>query len=232
MFIKYLVKDTMYISLYAQIITLIIGVSAQFIKLKPNYKILKDALALENIVQFIEGSFYIWFIYFYTKNVDLVDIAKYRYYDWFLTTPTMILSTIVYFSYNNNNNNKLQTNPFRLLDLIKNDYKQILEILYYNFGMLFFGYLQEINIIHIIFSTLIGFGFFFLLFYKLYFYYVKNSKENLIIFIFMTSIWSIYGISALFNYKIKNACYNILDIFSKNFYGLFLAYLIYKLSFK
>ena len=47
----------------------------------------------------------------------------------------------------------------------------------------------------------------------------------------MASIWSIYGIAALFNFKIKNAFYNILDIFSKNFYGLFLAYLVYSLAY-
>mgnify|MGYP001177734461 FL=1 len=223
-----IVKKTMIISFIAQILTLFIGISAQFIKLQPNQIILKQALALENIVQFIEGAFYLWFLYFYTKNVDVVDIAKYRYYDWYLTTPTMILSSIAYFAYNNN---KLQNISFTLFDFIKNDQKKILELIGYNFGMLFFGYLQEINIINILVSTLIGFGFFFLLFYKIYIYYVIRSQENYVIFFLMASIWSIYGIAALFNFKIKNAFYNILDIFSKNFYGLFLAYLVYSLAY-
>lgn len=223
-----IVKKTMIISFIAQILTLFIGISAQFIKLQPSQIILKQALALENIVQFIEGSFYLWFLYFYTKNVDLIDIAKYRYYDWYLTTPTMILSSIAYFSYNNN---KLENISFTLFDFIKNDQKKILELVGYNFGMLFFGYLQEINIINILVSTLIGFGFFFLLFYKIYIYYVLESEENYFIFFLMASIWSIYGIAALFNFKVKNAFYNILDIFSKNFYGLFLAYLVYSLAY-
>ena len=228
MMLEKIVKKTMIISFIAQILTLFIGISAQFIKLQPNQIILKQALALENIVQFIEGSFYLWFLYFYTKNVDLVDIAKYRYYDWYLTTPTMILSSIAYFAYNNN---KLQNNDFTIFDFIKKDQNKILELFGYNFGMLFFGYLQEINIINILVSTLIGFGFFFLLFYKIYIYYVVESIENYFIFFLMTSIWSIYGIAALFNFKIKNAFYNILDIFSKNFYGLFLAYLVYSLAY-
>ena len=139
----------------------------------------------------------------------------------------MILSSIAYFAYNNN---KLQNNDFTIFDFIKNDQNNILELFGYNFGMLFFGYLQEINIINILVSTLIGFGFFFLLFYKIYIYYVVESIENYFIFFLMTSIWSIYGIAALFNFKIKNAFYNILDIFSKNFYGLFLAYLVYSLA--
>ena len=228
MFLKYLVKDTMYFSFIAQIITLFIGLSAQFIKLDSVHIILKNALALENIVQFIEGSFYFWFIYFYTKNVDLIDIAKYRYYDWVLTTPTMILSTIAYFAYNNRKNQKV---PFTLFDLLKDEYKKILEILYYNFSMLFFGYLHEIKLINIFSSTIIGFIFFFLLFYKLYVYYVKINNKNYLIFYIMATIWSIYGIAALFNFRIKNAFYNILDIFSKNFYGLFLSYLIYSLRY-
>ena len=223
-----IVKKTMIISFIAQILTLFIGISAQFIKLQPSQIILKQALALENIVQFIEGSFYLWFLYFYTKNVDVVDIAKYRYYDWYLTTPTMILSSIAYFAYNNN---KLQNISFTLFDFIKKDQNKILELFGYNFGMLFFGYLQEINIINILVSTLIGFGFFFLLFYKMYIYYVVFTKENYFIFFLMVSIWSIYGIAALFNFKIKNAFYNTLDIFSKNFYGLFLAYLVYSLAY-
>tara|TARA_B100000963_G_scaffold357112_1_gene378596 strand:+ start:1973 stop:2656 length:684 start_codon:yes stop_codon:yes gene_type:complete len=222
-----IVKKTMIISFFAQIITLFIGISAQFLRLESNQIILKQALALENIVQFIEGSFYLWFLYFYTKNVDLVDIAKYRYYDWYLTTPTMIISSIAYFAYNNK---KLENISFTLFDFIKSDQEKILELLSYNFGMLFFGYLQEINIINIIASTFIGFGFFFLLFYKMYIYYVIHSDENYIIFMLMASIWSVYGIAALFNFKIKNAFYNILDIFSKNFYGLFLSYLVYTLA--
>ena len=80
-------------------------------------------------------------LYFYTKNVDLVDIAKYRYYDWYLTTPTMILSSIAYFAYNNN---KLQNNDFTIFDFIKNDQNKILELFGYNFGMLFFAIYKKL----------------------------------------------------------------------------------------
>ena len=47
----------------------------------------------------------------------------------------------------------------------------------------------------------------------------------------MFSIWFLYGIAAMFNFRLKNAGYNILDLFSKNFYGLFLSYLIYKIKY-
>ena len=58
-------------------------------------------------------------------------------------------------------------------------------------------------------------------------YYVKNNNANYLIFYLMFIIWALYGIAALYKNKIKNASYNILDVFSKNFFGLFLAYLVY-----
>tara|TARA_Y100000389_G_scaffold198880_1_gene236233 strand:- start:22198 stop:22875 length:678 start_codon:yes stop_codon:yes gene_type:complete len=220
---NFIVKNTMIFSFFIQIVTLIIGVIAQFIKV-PNHKnILKNALLLENIVQFIEATFYLWFIYFYKNNVDKVDIAKYRFYDWFLTTPTMILSIIIYFHYNNSSK-KIYYN---LITFFKQDLRKILELWFYNLNMLIIGYLQEINIVNIILSTIIGFYFFGLLFHKMFIYYVIGNKKNYLLFFLMFVIWGLYGIAALFNYKIKNAFYNILDIFSKNFFGLFLAYLVF-----
>ena len=38
----------------------------------------------------------------------------------------------------------------------------------------------------------------------------------------MIIIWSLYGVAAMFPTIIKNIFYNILDIISKNFYGLYL----------
>jgi bacteriorhodopsin len=35
-----------------------------------------------------------------------------------------------------------------------------------------------------------------------------------------------YGIAALLPYNLKNSIYNILDLFAKNFFGLFLTYII------
>ena len=94
--------------------------------------------------------------------------------------------------------------------------------------MLLTGYLYEINLSNVFTSFIIGFIFFILLFLQLYINFARKSKNNIIIFFLMLIIWSFYGFAILFNYKIKNALYNILDLFSKNFYGLFLSYLIFK----
>ena len=44
----------------------------------------------------------------------------------------------------------------------------------------------------------------------------------------MACIWSLYGVAAMLPSNYKNFSYNILDIFSKNFYGLYIAYRIYE----
>jgi hypothetical protein len=48
----------------------------------------------------------------------------------------------------------------------------------------------------------------------------------------MSSVWSLYGVAAWFPMTLKNAAYNILDIFAKNFYGVYLSYTIFQLSVK
>jgi len=197
-----IVKDTLHLSFLVQIITLIIGLLIIFLtNVSSSNRLIREALILENCVQIIEGSFYIWFIYFYKNNVDKEDIAKYRYYDWFFSTPLMIISTIAYFHYNNAKSYGLISSSTSLYNFIKTDIAKISELLFYNFNMLFIGYLHELKL--------------------------KNNSANYLIFYLMFFIWALYGIAALYKNKIKNASYNILDVFSKNFFGLFLSYLLY-----
>lgn len=227
----FIVKDTLVLSFFTQIITLIFGLFIVFLtNVSSSNRLIREALILENCVQIIEGSFYIWFIYFYTKNVDKEDIAKYRYYDWFFSTPLMIISTVAYFHYNNAKLYSASASASAassLYNFIKTDIAKISELLFYNFNMLFIGYLQELKLIPLTISTIFGFLFLGLLFLKTFVYYVKNNSANYLIFYLMLFIWSLYGVAALYKNKIKNASYNILDVFSKNFFGLFLAYSVY-----
>ena len=94
--------------------------------------------------------------------------------------------------------------------------------------MLLVGYLQEIGVINIWASSILGFIFLYLTFNKIYVDYASKSRENLGIFWLMSGIWVLYGFAAMFESKYKNFAYNILDIISKNFYGLFIAYIIYQ----
>ena len=43
-------------------------------------------------------------------------------------------------------------------------------------------------------------------------------------------VWSLYGVAATFSPNLKNVSYNLLDLVSKNFYGLYIYYEILKLN--
>jgi bacteriorhodopsin len=59
---------------------------------------------------------------------------------------------------------------------------------------------------------------------------IEKKKEIKLLFWYFFLVWSMYGFSALLPYTKKNISYNVLDIFSKNFFGLFLAWKVYKSS--
>lgn len=222
-----LVKQTVYASLAAQILITLTGVIALMAKLRPQDQILYSILGLETAVQFVEALFYVWFAFFFTKNLTRTDITRYRYYDWVFTTPTMLLSTAVFFVYNAmKEQGKTLTSIREFFSLYGMEF---FLIAFYNFLMLAFGYLHEINILSLLSSNTLGFLFFGLSFYKLYEIAIL-SESNMNIFWIMFSIWSLYGVAAMFSNIPKNIMYNILDIFSKNFYGLYLSYVVWSLS--
>ena len=72
-----------------------------------------------------------------------------------------------------------------------------------------------------------GMIFFILSFYTIYNNFVKNNSENLFYLLIFIFIWLLYAVAYLFNYKEKNMAYNMLDLVSKNLFGLFILYVIY-----
>jgi uncharacterized RDD family membrane protein YckC len=56
--------------------------------------------------------------------------------------------------------------------------------------------------------------------------FAKDFYMGRLTFIVFFGLWLLYGVAAFFPYAIKNASYNILDLFAKNFFGIFLAILI------
>ena len=216
-----LVAKTIYISLIAQFITTSISLHGLFYDLKPEDEIMKDILISEAIVQFIEALFYIWVI-LALKNLKIMTPR--RYIDWFITTPTMLVSTIIFMEYRRkkeSGEDKLEFWSFMT------DHKDnIIKLVLLNFLMLFFGYLGEIEVLEKNLSVVLGFIFFILSFHLIYDKYAKHTTIGTNLFIFLVSVWSLYGIAALMNLKVKNTMYNLLDIVSKNFYGLFIYYYI------
>jgi bacteriorhodopsin len=62
------------------------------------------------------------------------------------------------------------------------------------------------------------------MFYVIYTKYAQFTSHGTSTFVYFVIVWGLYGVAALMSYKVKNVMYNILDLFAKNFFGLFLAF--------
>jgi hypothetical protein len=93
--------------------------------------------------------------------------------------------------------------------------------------MLFFGYLGEIKTIPSLLGVFLGFIPFLIYYYIIYVNFVTQNTTGQAMFWYFVVFWSLYGVAAVLPYYVKNACYNILDLFSKNFFGVFLGYIIF-----
>jgi len=221
--IKLNVYTSLIASIIIQVITGIIEFVAVLIKIPHKYLFLKQMMLLELFVQLIEGSFYIYWVYNFKK---IINITPKRYFDWIITTPTMLINLIFYLIFlkhqEDNTSNKL--NFFKLFH---KEFYTIVTILILNWLMLLFGYLAELSIIPVILGASLGFIPFLIYYYIIYKKYALLTNDGLKIYLYFLLFWSLYGVAAFLPYKIKNMCYNILDLFSKNFFGLFLSYLIF-----
>jgi len=213
------------LSLIIQLVTGVVDIYALNLPIPPSFTLLHDLLMMELIVQVIEFSFYVWMI----SNFNAIkNITPFRYYDWILTTPTMLITFMFYLKFLKNQEQNIQNDSF--LTELKNHWKVVLNVILLNWGMLLSGYVGEQHLFSHITTTLVGFVPFLLMFYIIYKNFAIHSEQGRKIFWYFSGIWAIYGIAAVLPYKIKNSMYNILDLFAKNFFGLFLAYVLYNAS--
>jgi hypothetical protein len=218
---KEIFYKTLIISVIVQILTGVLEIFSLFIKVPSEFLIIRQLLILELSVQFVEGLFYFWLVLNFSQ---ITDVTPKRYLDWSITTPTMLLTLILYLIYSHHieKNTKVKLEFFHL---INENSINITYIFLLNWLMLIFGYLGEKKIIPTLLGIILGFIPFFIYYFIIYINYVKNTN-GLYLFLYFFIFWSLYGIVALFPYYLKNACYNILDLFSKNFFGIFLSYII------
>jgi ABC-type transport system involved in cytochrome c biogenesis permease subunit len=126
---------------------------------------------------------------------------------------------------NKENVNGIQKN---LYDLTKENSSIIIVVLLLNALMLMFGYLGEIKKMSFNLAAVLGFIPFIIMFYMIYINYAQYTKLGIDTFWYFSGVWALYGIASVMSYKVKNISYNILDLFAKNFFGLYLAYLLFK----
>jgi bacteriorhodopsin len=220
---KSILYSSLLFSIVIQVLTGVLDIYALTIHVPSELHIIKQLLVLELVVQVVEGSFYIWLF----RNFNSIsNITPNRYIDWFITTPTMLTTLIIYLIYLNNKdsgtNHKLD-----FFELFYANFGMIMTILSLNWLMLLFGYLGEHKVLPIITSVFLGFIPFVIYYYLIFTNFVSMDNLGWQIFVYFVGFWALYGVAAFLPYYVKNTMFNILDLFSKNFFGLFLVYVIY-----
>jgi len=236
--------NTVYLSLFLQIITGIADVFVLF-AVTGEKLVLKALLFLEIIVQVIEGTFYVWMASLFSS---IKNVTPRRYFDWALSTPIMLFTLCIYLDYlkkekeetdkskekneeKYENKEKKETNENWITILFEkfNEHKTtLIPVFILNWLMLLLGYLGETGVINNLFAVMLGFIPFIAYYTIIYFKFARYTETGEILFWWFATIWAFYGKAALIPYYWKNISYNILDIFAKNFFGIYLAYLVWK----
>lgn len=203
-----LVNDSFYIT-YAFLMT---TATITFIEAMRTKDIkIRNILNLETCISVVAAFFYSKFV-FSIENDEIVDyetINKTRYTDWAITTPIMLLVLVLALLYNTGGG------PM--------SFSSYLKILGLNYGMLGSGYLGEIGVLSRLGANFVGFGFFAALYGYIYNAYLKNKYnfDNSMLFSVFLVLWSLYGVFYFFDDIPKNVGFNVLDLFSKCFVGIF-----------
>lgn len=207
------------ISLLVQFIIGIIDFFSLEVEVAKKDEMLKDLLKVELFVQIVEFIFYIWLFYYF--NQVSRNITPVRYLDWSITTPLMLITLSAFLKHGDGK-------PLRLLEFLSEYKGSVIKIVLLNAAMLLFGLFGEFGYLSPLLSTLLGFIPFIINFIYIKQTFLPSSVDAFknAVFYWFLFFWSLYGIFPLTSYKIKNTGYNILDIFAKNFFGLFLAYII------
>ena len=171
---------------------------------------IRNILNLETCISIIAAYFYGKFIEkLDNKKVDYKEINETRYTDWAITTPIMLLVLVLAFLYNSKGG-RLHFSTFLI-------------ILFLNYGMLLFGYLGEQKVLDRNQANIIGFVFFGALYYFIYSTFLQKNYnfDNMILYFAFFILWAMYGVMYFYDEVTKNVGYNVLDLFSKCFVGIF-----------
>lgn len=202
-----MVKYTFYIT-YAFLMTTATITFIEAIRTKDPQ--IRHILNLETCISIVAAYFYGVFI----KKVNVPGGINYkqinvnRYVDWAITTPIMLLVLLLAFCYNLKKSVVLW---------------KFLIVLVLNYAMLSFGYLGETQKMNKKAANILGFVFFAAMYYYIYANYLQGQSmfDNQMIFWAFVIFWLFYGVAYWFKERHKNVSYNILDLFSKCFVGIF-----------
>lgn len=189
-------------------------VSLFFIKSKK----LRNILCIETIITgfaVIIYSFYLKHIdkynLTYQNSKDWLTVNQYRYVDWTVTTPLMLISLILILSHDST----IVMKPMFILLIVLLDW-----------AMLFLGYLGESKKISRLQADIFGFIPLVIIFYLIYSHFIKH-KGNLLFTVYVI-IWSMYGILYMLNEQTMNTLFNLLDCIAKAFVCIYICIYIWR----
>lgn len=142
-----------------------------------------------------------------------------RYVDWVISTPVMLLSTMLFLCY------LTEGDGVDFSNLWESDEKRMATIgtLTLNWATLALGLAYELEWWASPTPLALGMLTFLGSFAFLLVGYVRGTGTiGIALFLFMYVVWGLYGVAATQSYRVKNIGYNLLDIVSKNFYGIVL----------
>lgn len=162
-------------------------------------------LSLEIAAQLIEFSFYSLVV---SKIIDLSTWM--RYVDWFVSTPLMLASTTLFLLHRAGVDEDVWTSG-RLHLMVAS-----------NWIMLSCGLAVELNTIPRIAGVVAGSVALSATFFVMG---LSLARDVLSVWLFGVTfaVWALYGVAALLDDISKNVAYNLLDVASKNAFGVFLV---------
>lgn len=207
-----IVLRTARLSLAVQVVFTLFTATSLFLPLGDAHRPLVALAALETGAQVIEFAYYAVVLF---RVGEIVTWT--RYLDWVISTPLMLLSTMGFLLY-------LRDPALTLGDVFAAERVGFaVGVLLFNWLMLAFGFLHERGIVPGGGALVAGTLCFVPSFGLLLFGYVRGSGTlGVVLFVGLYVVWGMYGIAATQDEVSKNVAYNLLDLLSKNAYGLLL----------
>lgn len=164
----------------------------------------RNIMNVETTVSIVASLFYDMFTKEVSKEkVDFNRISEFRYMDWSITTPLILLAILLFYN---------PQNPV--------NYLSYLIVVVLDWGMLLAGYWGERGVVSKQTGLWVGFLFFGAMLAFMYACCI-DSKANHVVFYIFAAIWSAYGINYMIeNEELKNISYNTLDVISKALFGV------------
>lgn len=176
----------------------------------------RHIMNLETCISVVAGYFYGLFVAKIDKSekdkkneeMPLEEINDNRYTDWAISTPLMLLVLCLVLGMENKH--------------VVNFWTFML-ILLFNFLMLGAGYIGEVGTLTKTSANMLGFVFFTLMYGTIWSVYMRNKKtiNSQVIFWLFVVLWAFYGVFYQTDTLTKIFGYNILDLLSKAFVGIF-----------